>query len=173
MNRIISSLLVQAAHPAGWKQYFVCTIAQQCFGLSDEGIEDAIYDSMAIRNFVGIDLNVQTAPDATTLLKFRRLLEDKDLTKRVFATINNLLNMQGLILKEGTVVDSTIISAPSSTKNEDKARDPTACCMEKKSWCLPMQFTKALKNGQRKLPTQKRHGIWPCDWANAKLWAQP
>lgn len=99
-------------------------IAQQCFGLSDEGIEDAIYDSMAIRNFVGVDLNIEQAPDATTLLRFRRLLEEHELTKRVFATINNLLNMQGLVLKEGTVVDATIISAPSSTKNEEKTRDP-------------------------------------------------
>ncbi len=99
-------------------------IAQQCFGLSDEGVEDAIYDSIAIRNFVGVDLNVEQAPDATTLLRFRRLLEDNELTKRVFATINNLLNMQGLILKEGTVVDATIIAAPSSTKNAEESRDP-------------------------------------------------
>lgn len=110
--------------PRGLEKMLRMYIAQQCFGLSDEGIEDAIYDSMAIRNFVGIDLSVEDAPDATTLLKFRRLLEDKQLTKRVFATINNLLNMQGLILKEGTVVDATLISAPSSTKNKDNARDP-------------------------------------------------
>lgn len=68
-------------------------IARQCFGLSDEGIEDAIHDSIATRNFLGIDLNIQDAPGATTLLKFSRLIEDKQLTKRVFATINNLLNM--------------------------------------------------------------------------------
>ena len=110
--------------PRGLETMLRMYIAQQCFGLSDEGIEDAIYDSMAIRNFVGIDLSVEEAPDATTLLKFRRLLETNQLTKRVFATINNLLNMQGLILKEGTVVDATIISAPSSTKNEDNSRDP-------------------------------------------------
>lgn len=110
--------------PRGLEKMLRMYIAQQCFGLSDEGIEDAIYDSMAIRNFVGIDLSVEDAPDATTLLKFRRLLEDTQLTKRVFSTINNLLNMQGLILKEGTVVDATLISAPSSTKNQDNARDP-------------------------------------------------
>ena len=110
--------------PRGLETMLRMYIAQQCFGLSDEGIEDAIYDSMAIRNFVGIDLSIQDAPDATTLLKFRRLLEEHKLTKRAFSTINNLLNMQGLILKEGTLVDATIISAPSSTKNEDKARDP-------------------------------------------------
>lgn len=97
-------------------------IAQQCFALSDKGIEDAIYDNMAIRNVVDIYLNVEQAPDPFTLFEFRRLMEDKQLTKRVFATVNNVLNMQGLILKEGTVVDTTVISAPSSTKNEE--RDP-------------------------------------------------
>ena len=63
-------------------------IAQNCFGLSDEGIEDAIHDSQAIRRFVGIDLGRAAAPDATTLLKFRRLLEDKQLTAPIFTTIN-------------------------------------------------------------------------------------
>jgi transposase, IS5 family len=110
--------------PRGLETMLQMYIAQLCFGLSDEGIKDAIYDSMAIRSFVGIDLSIEEAPDATTLLKFRGLLETNQLTKRVFATINNLLNMQGLILKEGTVVDATIISAPSSTKNENNSRDP-------------------------------------------------
>jgi IS5 family transposase len=99
-------------------------IAQQCFGLSDEGIEDAIYDSQAIRGFVGIDLSRESAPDATTLLKFRRLLETHQLTERIFETINALLAAKGLILKEGTVVDATIIAAPSSTKNRSGERDP-------------------------------------------------
>lgn len=63
-------------------------IAQQCFGLSDEGIEDAIYDSQSIRGFVGIDLTNESAPDATTLLKFRRLLEKHNLTRRIFDEIN-------------------------------------------------------------------------------------
>ena len=74
-------------------------IAQQCFGLSDEGIEDAIYDSQAIRQFVGVDLSRESAPDATTLLKFRRLLETHQLTERIFETINALLAAEGLILK--------------------------------------------------------------------------
>jgi len=95
-------------------------IAQQRFGLSNEAIEDAIYDSISIRNFVGVDLNIKQAPAATTLLRFRRLPKEHELTRRVFATINNLLNMQGLLLREGTVVDATNISAPSSTKNEEK-----------------------------------------------------
>ena len=99
-------------------------IAQQCFGLSDEGIEDAIYDSQAIRGFVGIDLSRESAPDATTLLKFRRLLEEHKLTERIFAAINTLLAVKGLMLREGTVVDATIIAAPSSTKNQSGERDP-------------------------------------------------
>jgi len=110
--------------PIGVQRMLRMYIAQQCFGLSDEGIEDAIYDSQAIRGFIGIDLNRETAPDATTLLKFRRLLETNKLTERIFTAINTLLAAKGLLLKEGTVVDATIIEAPSSTKNKDGARDP-------------------------------------------------
>ena len=110
--------------PIGIERMLRMYIAQQCFGLSDEGIEDALYDSQAIRGFVGIDLSRESAPDATTLLKFRRLLEEHKLTQRIFAAINTLLAVKGLILKEGTVVDATIIAAPSSTKNQDGERDP-------------------------------------------------
>ncbi len=94
--------------------------ALQCFGLSDEGIEYALYDSQAIRSFVGIDLNLESAPDAMALLKFRRLFEEHKLTERIFAAINVHLADKGLMLKEGTVVDATIIAAPSSTKNAMK-----------------------------------------------------
>ena len=110
--------------PIGVHRMLRMLIAQQCFGLSDEGIEDAIYDSQAIRGFIGIDLNRETAPDATTLLKFRRLLEENNLTERIFTAINTVLAAKGLLLKEGTVVDATIIEAPSSTKNKDGTRDP-------------------------------------------------
>lgn len=110
--------------PIGAERMLRMYIAQQCFGLSDEGIEDAIYDSQAIRRFVGIDLSHESAPDATTVLKFRRLLEANQLTERIFTAINTLLATKGLILKEGTVVDATIIAAPSSTKNRDGERDP-------------------------------------------------
>ncbi|NBY16791.1 MAG: IS5 family transposase [Betaproteobacteria bacterium] len=109
--------------PIGVHRMLRMYIAQQCFGLSDEGIEDAIYDSQAIRGFIGIDLNRETAPDATTLLKFRRLLEENNLTERIFIAINTVLAAKGLLLKEGTVVDATIIEAPSSTKNKDGTRD--------------------------------------------------
>jgi transposase, IS5 family len=97
---------------------------QQWYGLADEALEDALYDSQALRDFVGIDLSRESVPDATTLLKFRRLLQDNDLTRALFDEINSHLAQQGLLMRKGTVVDATIIAAPSSTKNADKARDP-------------------------------------------------
>lgn len=110
--------------PIGIERMLRMYIAQQCFGLSDEGIEDAIYDSQSIRRFVGVDLSRESAPDATTLLKFRRILETNTLTERIFVVINTHLAQKGLLLREGTIVDATIISAPSSTKNEERQRDP-------------------------------------------------
>ena len=110
--------------PIGLSRMLRMYVAQQCFGLSDEGMEDALYDSQAIRGFVGIDLSRESAPDATTLLKFRRLLETHGLTRKIFEAINAHLAEQGLILREGTIVDATLIAAPPSTKNKAKARDP-------------------------------------------------
>ena len=110
--------------PIGLNRMLRMYIAQQCFGLSDEGIEDALYDSQAIRRFVGIDLSRESAPDATTLLKFRRLLETHGLTQRIFETINAHLAERGLLLRQGTIVDATLIAAPPSTKNRQKRRDP-------------------------------------------------
>ena len=110
--------------PLGLARMLRMYVAQQCFGLSDEGIEDALYDSHAIRRFVGIDLAREAAPDATTLLKFRRLIETHDLSRVIFATIRDHLAREGLLLREGTIVDATLIAAPPSTKNRDRARDP-------------------------------------------------
>jgi len=110
--------------PIGLERMLRMYVAQNCFGLSDEGIEDAIYDSQAIRRFVGIDLGREAAPDATTLLKFRRLLEEKALTDAIFNAINAQLAEKGLFLRQGTVVDATIIAAPPSTKNRSGERDP-------------------------------------------------
>ena len=110
--------------PIGAERMLRMYVAQQCFGLSDEGIEDALYDSQAIRRFVGIDLAREGAPDATTLLKFRRLLEEHELTKRIFEAIKTHLAGKGLLLKEGSIVDATIIAAPPSTKNAEGERDP-------------------------------------------------
>jgi IS5 family transposase len=106
--------------PCMLRMYFL----QQWFGLADEGVEDAIYDSQAMREFVGIDLARESVPDATTLLKFRRLLEEHDLTAKLFEGINAHLAERGLLLREGTMVDATIIAAPPSTKNKEHERDP-------------------------------------------------
>lgn len=115
---------VRGRPPIGLTRMLRMYVAQQCFGLSDEGIEDALYDSQAIRRFVGIDLSRESAPDATTLLKFRHLLETHQLTESIFNTINAHLADQGLLLREGTIVDATLIAAPSSTKNKAGKRDP-------------------------------------------------
>jgi IS5 family transposase len=99
-------------------------LVQQWYGLSDEGVEDAITDSQALRAFVRIDLSRESAPDATTLLQFRHLLEKHELTKKLFEAINGKLSAAGLMMREGTIADATIIAAPPSVKNEAKARDP-------------------------------------------------
>ena len=106
--------------PRMLRMYFL----QQWFGLADEAVEDAIYDSQAMREFVGIDLARESVPDATTLLKFRRLLEEHKLSVALFEGINAHLAERGLPLREGTMVDATIIAAPPSTKNAEHARDP-------------------------------------------------
>jgi IS5 family transposase len=87
-------------------------------------VEDAVSDGAAIRSIVGIDPWREGAPDATTVLKFRRLLEDDNLTQALFERINKHLTDKGLLMRGGTMVDATIIAAPPSTKNKDHARDP-------------------------------------------------
>jgi IS5 family transposase len=97
---------------------------QQWFDLSDPGAEDALYDSEAMRRFAGVELGDDAIPDESTILRFRHLLETHDLTRAIFEEIGTLLEEKGLLLKQGTIVDATIIHAPASTKNGAKARDP-------------------------------------------------
>jgi len=94
------------------------------FNLADEACEDALYDIAAFRDFCRVDLGREGVPDATTLLHFRHLLEAHHLGAAIFAKVGELLLANGLKLCGGTIVDATIIAAPSSTKNSDKARDP-------------------------------------------------
>ena len=110
--------------PIGVARMLRMYVAQQCFGLSDQGIKDAIYDTQSIRAFVGIDLGRESAPDATTLLNSRHPLEANGLTRQIFETINGHLAEKGLMMREGTIVDATLIAAPPSTKNKDGKRDP-------------------------------------------------
>ena len=110
--------------PVGIERMLRIYFLQQWYALADEALEDALYDSQAMRTFAGIDLSVEAVPDATTLLKFRHLLEAHHLTEAIFAEVGALLSERQLLMREGTIVDATIIAAPSSTKNAGKERDP-------------------------------------------------
>jgi transposase, IS5 family len=110
--------------PKGLEIMLRMYLLQQWFGLSDPAVEEALYDSLAMRAFAGIDLGRDAVPDETTVLKFRHLLEQHRLGDQLFGEINAYLADKGLKVNTGTIVDATIIAAPKSTKNEDKARDP-------------------------------------------------
>ena len=110
--------------PVGLERILRMYFVQHWFNLADEACEEALLDSPALRRFVGIDLGRERVPDGTTLLRFRRLLEKHDLAAKLFAGVGAVLQANGMKVGTGTIVDATIISAPSSTKNKDKARDP-------------------------------------------------
>lgn len=110
--------------PLGTERMLRIYITQQCFGLSDEGIENSICDRQLVRGFVGIDLMHKSAPNATTLLRFPRRLEKHNLSRRIFGEINVHLAGNGLVMLVGTIVDATLIAAPPSPKNGDKKRYP-------------------------------------------------
>jgi IS5 family transposase len=110
--------------PIGLERMLRIYFLQQWYGLADEALEDALYDSQALRGFTGIDLAVDPVPDATTVLHFRHWLERHDLTKALFEDIAAMLEERGLLMRQGTIVDATIIAAPPSTKNKSKSRDP-------------------------------------------------
>ena len=120
-QRLIDALSPSSHRPGRMLRiYFL----QQWYALADEALEDAIYDSQAMRDFMGIDLAIESVPDATTLLRFRHLLEKHALTQRIFEEVNAHLAEQGLFMREGTIVDATIVAAAPSTKNKAKQRDP-------------------------------------------------
>lgn len=102
------------------KIYFL----QQWYSLSDREAEEMIYDRNSFQKFLGIDLLSQAVPDETTILNFRHLLEEYKLQERFFAVVKEHLEAKGFLMKEGTIVDATIIAAPPSTKNKDQKRDP-------------------------------------------------
>jgi IS5 family transposase len=110
--------------PIGVERMLRVYFLQQWFNLSDPAVEESLYDSLAMRRFVGIDLGREPVPDETTVYRFRHLLEAPDLGRRLFDEVQRHLAAKGLKAATGTIVDATIINAPSSTKNAKKARDP-------------------------------------------------
>jgi IS5 family transposase len=110
--------------PIGLERMLRLHFLQHWFNLSDPAIEEALYESVSMRRFVGIDLGREPAPDETTILNFRHLLERHDLARELFERVNAYLASRGLQVKGGTILDATIIAAPSSTKNKAQARDP-------------------------------------------------
>lgn len=114
---------------------------QLWFGLSDEGVEDAIYDSRAFSKFMGVGFGLgDQVPDATTLLKFRRIVETNGLAGEIPARVNAVLEAKGVMMRGGSIVDATFIEAPSSTKNAGGSRDPEMHQGKKgKSWHFGMK----------------------------------
>ena len=110
--------------PIGIERMLRIHFLQHWFALSDPAAEEALYDSRAMRSFVGIDLGQEPVPDETTICKFRHLMERHNLGDTLFHKVNDYLAENGMKVARGTIVDATIINAPSSTKNKDKARDP-------------------------------------------------
>jgi transposase, IS5 family len=110
--------------PVGLERMLRIYFLQQWYGLADEALEDALYDSQALRGFAGIDLTVAAVPDATTVLNFRHWLERHELSRVLFDEVGVMLEERGLLMRRGTIVDATIVAAPPSTKNKQKSRDP-------------------------------------------------
>ncbi len=127
--------------PLGLEKMLRIYFLQIWFNLSDPGAEEAIYDSESMRRFARIELSEDKIPDETSILNFRHLLEEHELTRRMFETINSLMEGKGLLLRSGTIVDATIIAAPSSTKNATERRDPEMRQTKKgKNWHFGMKF---------------------------------
>ena len=110
--------------PIGLERMLRIYFLQQWYALADEALEDALYDSQALRGFAGIELGFDPVPDATTVLHFRHWLERHDLTRVVFDEVGAMLEERGLLMRQGTIVDATIVAAAPSTKNKTKTRDP-------------------------------------------------
>src|SRR5882762_9950463 len=131
----------QGRRPLGLEKMLRIYFLQQWFNLSDPQAEDAVYDSESMRRFVGVELGEEVVPDETTILRFRHLLEQHGLTLAIFDSITGLLEERRLLLRSGTIVDATIIAAPSSTKNAGATRDPEMKQTRKgKNWHFGMKL---------------------------------
>ena len=135
--------------PKEIEQMLRMVMLQMWFNLSDEGVEEAIYDSYAMKSFMGTNFSAgEQVPDATTLCKFRKLLNDNGLQRSFFAQVQEMLAKEGKLVTGGTIVDATIINAPESTKNKERRRDPE------------MAFTR--KNAKLYFGMRAHIGVDPC-----------
>jgi transposase, IS5 family len=126
--------------PVGVERMLRMYFLQHWFNLSDPAVEEALYDSPTLRAFVGIDLGQEPVPDETTVCKFRHLLEQHGLGRVLFDEVTEYLRAQGLAVSTGTIVDATIIAAPSSTKNATGTRDPAMHQTQKgRQWYFGMK----------------------------------
>ena len=150
--------LIEAHYPKGsagggrpplpMERMFRIYCLQQWYNLSDPGAEEALYDSITMRQFAGVRADDDVIPDETSILNFRRLLERHKLTERVLTEINAHLSERGLFVGKGTIVDATIINAPSSTKNAEKKRDPQMHQTRKgKQWYFGMKMHTGVDDG--------------------------
>jgi transposase, IS5 family len=122
--------------PVGLERMLRVYFLQQWFNLSDPGLEEALYDSVVMRQFVGIDLGREPVPDETTVCNFRHQLEEHGLGGEILQTVNLYLQSRGVRITTGTIVDATIIHAPSSTKNREQQRDPAMHQRRKGKQCF-------------------------------------
>src|SRR5258707_10482411 len=126
--------------PVGGERMLRIYFLQQWFNLSDPGVEEALYDSAGMRQFVGIDLGREPVPDETTVCKFRHLLEEHQLGEQILGQVNLHLQAQGVRITTGTIVDATILHAPTSAKNREQQRDPEMHQTKKgKQWYFGMK----------------------------------
>jgi len=126
--------------PMGVQKMLGIYFMQQWFKLSDPAMEDALYDTEPLRRFAGIELGQDAVPDESTILKFRHLLEKHDLAAKLFEATCGYLEENGLLLREGTIVDATLIDAPASTKNKERKRDPEMTQVKKgNQWYFGMK----------------------------------
>ena len=152
-------------HPMPLEQMLRIYFMQQWYSLSDPAMEDSLYDIESMRRFANIELGEDPVPDETTILHFRRLLENHQLTAKLFEDVNAFLEEKGLLLRGGSIVDASIISAPSSTKNREKKRDPKMSSTKKgNTWHFGIKIhvgTDAKKGAVHtvKITTAKDHDV--------------
>lgn len=155
---------------AGLERMLRIHCLQLWFDLSDPAVEEALYDSRAMRAFVGIDLGREPVPDETTVMRFRHLLEEHKLGSKIFEEVGHVLQRRGLRLSKGTIVDATIISAPSSTKNAEGERDPEMHQAAKgKQWYFGMKMHVGVDSQSKVIHTV---AVTPANTADSKVLGQ-